>query len=226
MENKLIEDELNYEEINDAKGLKYKLICPDAKVSEDPIIKKWLNLEKISKGDNGIVCYCKKCNLFFYFQNENDLKETKKRCCNSYYYGFICNYCGKIFFTSSLCCLKNAIKVFYEITLEEIYNNSISLYLMLFPCFSYIIFFGIFNEAPFYGRRTKVENDEFFAYEDKNTKLFQFGLIISCLSFFLFSLIYIFSFLVLYLVIIIISIKIKLSKDDKKQLYISQIRYT
>ncbi len=217
MENKLIEDELNYEEINNAKGLKYKLICPDTKVSEDPIIKKWLNGEKLSKGDNGIACYCKKCNLFFYFKNENELKITKKICCDSFRYGFICNYCGKIFFTSSFCCLKNAIKVSYEFTIEDIYNNSIILYLMLFPSISYIIFFSTFYEALFYGRRAKVENDEFSAYKNKNTKLFQFGMIISCLSLLLFSLIYIFSFLVLYLVIIIILIKIKLSKDYKKQ---------
>ena len=120
MENKLFEDELNYEEIDEVKGLKYKLKYSDTKISEDPIIKKWLSSEKLSKGDNGIVCYCLKCNLFFYFQNENELNDTKKKCCDSYSYGYICNFCGKIFFDNSFCCIKTGFKISYE---ENLFKN-------------------------------------------------------------------------------------------------------
>jgi hypothetical protein len=63
MENKLIEDELIYEEINGVKGLKYKLQNSNTKVSEDPKIKKWISSEKVSKGDNGIACYCTNCTV-------------------------------------------------------------------------------------------------------------------------------------------------------------------
>ena len=115
MENNLIEDEFEYEKINEVNGLKYKLQFTNQKVSEDPIIKKWLSSEKLLKGDNGIIaCYCGKCHLFFYFQNENKMDETKEKCCDVYEYGYICNYCGKIYYTSSLCCIKNGIKVSFE----------------------------------------------------------------------------------------------------------------
>ena len=58
MENKLIEDDLTYEEINGVKGLKFKIQYSHTKIDENPIFKKWLSSEKLSKGDNGIACYC------------------------------------------------------------------------------------------------------------------------------------------------------------------------
>ena len=65
MENKLIEEELIYEKVNGVKGLKYKLQYSNTKIAKDPKIKKWLSSEKISKGDNGIACYCIKCIIMY-----------------------------------------------------------------------------------------------------------------------------------------------------------------
>ena len=221
MENKLVEDELNYEEINNVKGLKYKLISLNTKVSEDPIVKKWLSAEKLSKGDNGITCYCRKCNLIFYFQNENELKETKKKCCSLFHYAYICNYCGKIFVTSSLCCIKNSIKVSFEIILED---TPFLLFFILFPNISCFIFFCTLYRALFYGRRTKIENDKLSAYGDKDTKLSTLIMMISCFSLLLFSFIYTFPFLVSNIVFLIVLLRNKFSKG-KKQSYISYQRY-
>jgi hypothetical protein len=216
MENKLIEDELNYEEINKIKGLKYKLKYSDTKISEDTIIKKWLSSEKLSKGDNGIVCYCLKCNLFFYFENENELNDTKKKCCDSYSYGYICNFCGKIFFDNSFCCIKTGFKISYEENLFNIEFNDIRQYIIFFPIITYIIFlFNLFG-ALFYFRRTKIDNDDFSSYDQRNSKLWYFGQVLVGFSLILYSLIYAIPFLILYIVILIKIIKNKFSKDKKQ----------
>ena len=216
MENKLIEDELNYEEINQVKGLKYKLKYSNTKVGEDPIIKKWLSSEKLSKGDNGIVCYCLKCNLFFYFQNENELNETKNKCCDSYEYGYICNFCGKIYFEYSFCCIKNGIKVSCEDFLFNIELNEIHQYFFFFPIITYIIvLFNLFG-ALFYFRRTKIDNDDFSSYDQRDSKLWYFGQVLVGLSLILYSLIYAIPFLILYIVFLIKIIKNKFSKDKKQ----------
>ena len=217
MENKLIEDELIYEEINIINGLKYKLQNSNTKVSEDPKIKKWLSLEKLSKGDNGIACYCIKCNLFFYFQNGNELYETKKKCCGSLNNGYICNYCGEIFFSSSLCCTKNGIKYAFKEFFSDIKFKEFSEYLILFPILTYIIFFFILYEALFYQRRLKIEKNEFSSYDTKQlTKLKNFAQIVIALLFVLNSLIYAIPFLILYLPILVIIFKYVFSKDKKQ----------
>ena len=217
MENKLIEDELIYEEINGINGLKYKLQNPNTKVSEDPKIKKWLSLEKLSKGDNGIACYCIKCNLFFYFQNENELNENKKKCCGSFNYGYICNYCGEIFFSSSLCCTKNGIKIAFKELFSQIEFKEFSEYLIFFPIMTYIIFFFIIYEALFYMRRLKIGKNEFSSYGIKHlTKLKNFAHKVIALLFILNSLIYAIPFLILYLPILVIIFKYVFSKDKKQ----------
>ena len=228
MENKLISDELNYEEINKVKGLKYILKYSSQKVSEDPIIKNWLSSEKLSKGENGIVCYCLKCNLFFYFKNENELNETKKKCCDSYSYIYICKYCGKIFFDSSFCCLKNGIIFSLEETFFNIEFNEIPQYFLLFPIITCIIFlFSLFG-ALFYFRRTTIDNDDFSYYDQRDSKLWYFGQIVVFLSLILYSLIYAIPFLILYIIFIIIIIINKFSKYKKeiiKHIFFGKERY-
>ena len=217
MENKLIEDEFNYEEINGVNGLKYKLQNSNTKVSEDPIIKKWLSSEKLSKGDNGIPCYCIKCNLFFYFRNKKELNETKKECCESFEYGYICNYCGEIFFSFSLCCSKNGIKYAFKEFFTDIKFKEFSEYLILFPIMTYIIFFFIIYEALFDNRRLKVGKNEFSSYNiTKLTKLKKIAQIIIGLLFLLNSLIYAIPFLILYLILLVIIITHVYSKDKKQ----------
>ena len=216
MENKLIEDELNYEEINNLKGLKYILQYSNTKVSEDPIIKKWLSSEKLAKGDNGIACYCQKCNLFFYFQNENELNETKKKCCDSLFYGYICKYCGEIFFRNSLCCLKNGMNETFKKFIFTIDFNECSQYIILFPIITYLIFFISLYGALFYFRRTTVDNNEFSCYDQRGTKLWYFGQVIVGLSLILYSLIYAIPFLILYIVFLIMIISNKFPKDKKQ----------
>ena len=216
MENKLIEDELIYEEINGVKGLKYKFQYFNSKVGKDPKIKKWLSSEKLSKGDNGITCYCIKCNLFFYFQNGNELNETKKKCCNSYGYGYIWNYCGEIFFRTSLCCIKNGLKDEFEEFIFSIKFNQISEYLILFPNITYFIFFIILYSALFYDRRAKIDNNEFSSYAHKDTKLSKFGQIVVGLSLILYSLIYSIPFLILYIILLIMIFTTKFSQDKKQ----------
>ena len=217
MENKLIEDELTYEEKNGVKGLMYKLQNFNTKVSEDPKIKKWISSEKVSKGDNGIACYCTKCKLFFYFQNENELNRTKKVCCSSTEYGYICKYCGKIFLSSSFCCSKNGIKCAFKEFFSEIEFKEFSEYLILFPIITYLIFVLFFYEGLFYQRRLKIGKNEFSTYENKNrTKLLFFGQVVVGLLFLLNSLIYAIPFLILYFIILVIILRYVFSKDKKE----------
>jgi len=216
MENKLIEDELIYEEINGVKGLKYKLQYSNTKVGKDPIFKKWLSSEKLSKGDNGIVCYCKNCNLFIYLQNKNEINETATKCCNSFGYGYICNYCGEIFFISSLCCIKNGLKNEFEEFIFSIKFNQISEYFIFFPIITYFIFFLILFSALFYDRKAKIGDDEFSSYSEKDTKLQKFGQSVVGISLIIYSLIYTIPFLILYIIFLIMIITKRFSKDKKQ----------
>ena len=216
MENKLIEEELIYEKVNGVKGLKYKLQYSNIKIGKDPKIKKWLSSEKISKGDNGIACYCIKCNLLFYFQNENELIETKKKCCDSLFYGYICKYCGEIFFRNSLCCLKNGMNETFKKFIFTIDFNECSQYIILFPIITYLIFFISLYGALFYLRRKKKDNDKFSSYYKNNTKLSKVGQVVADLSLILYSLIYAIPFIILYIIILIMIIANKFSKDKKQ----------
>ena len=216
MENKLIEDDLTYEEINGVKGLKFKIQYSHTKIDENPIFKKWLSSEKLSKGDNGIACYCINCNLFFYFQNEDELNKTKLKCCHLYNYGYICKYCGEIYLDTSLCCIKNGMKCTFEEVLFGWDFNYLSQYLALFPIITNFLFFVSLYGALFYFRKTKIDNVEFSSYDNKNTKLKDFSQIVVGLSLFLYSLIYAIPFLILYIVVLFMIIKNRFSKDKKQ----------
>ena len=153
---------------------------------------------------------------FFYFQNENELNGTKKKCCDSYSYGYICKYCGKIFYDSSFCCPKNGIKFSFEDVFFNIEFNEIPQYFLLFPIITFIIFFFSLYGALFYFRRTTVDNNEFSCYDQRGTKLWYFGQVIVGLSLILYSLIYAIPFLILYIVFLIMIISNKFPKDKKQ----------
>ncbi len=82
MENPFVEDKLDIREIFNIKGLYYEVNYEQQKVENDPIFKKWLESQKRERGENGRVCYCRGCKLFYYFINEKELTEAKKTCQN------------------------------------------------------------------------------------------------------------------------------------------------
>ena len=104
MENILLDDEIEYKIINNIKALYFEINYPTIKIINQPKFKKWLELQKIERGVNGYVRYCNNCNLFFYFVDKNEERNTK--CCDYHNFGKICNYCGEIYYNYSFCCIK------------------------------------------------------------------------------------------------------------------------
>ena len=86
MENKLLDNEIEINNINNIKALVFKINYPTLNFVNHPKFRKWLELQKRERGNNGFIAFCRKCNLFFYFMDEFEEKETKKKCCNDFYY--------------------------------------------------------------------------------------------------------------------------------------------
>ena len=92
-----------------------------------PAYKQWLDLMKTEKGDNGIICYCIKCHLFYYFENYEQ-KNNNFEC--KYDLAEFCEYCGELYIDDSLCCYRIVMK-----TLERDLYRLIEL-----DCFDYFYF--------------------------------------------------------------------------------------
>ena len=172
MENKFIEDEIELKEINNIKALYYKVNYPEQKVNEDPVFRRWLESQKKEKGENGIVSYCQNCNLFFYFINENEENETKRICCNDYFFGHFCNYCDQIIIPDSYCCIRGGIKLLFQ---DNLLNGKYGYKEEIFDCIKFIpiIFFFIFfvniSCVLFVNKRRTIKNVIFSSYNLKDS---------------------------------------------------------
>ena len=218
MENILLDDEFEYKTINNIKGLVFKINYPTIKIKNQPKIKKWIEFQKMERGNNGYVSYCKKCHLFFYFLNEKEEKETKNKCCDDYDFGKICNYCGEIYFDNSLCCLINGIIRALKITLFDekyVFSDDIFDKIKLIPfififIFSVSIIFGIFGN-----RRKTINNNIFSSFSDRDNCQIGTFFIIVLLLVLLHSLIFIVPLLILYLFFFIFILIQKCKKKNK-----------
>ena len=210
MENKYIEEKIELKKINGLNAFYYKVLYPEQNIKELPMIKKWIFSQKIK---NGILIYCKKCNLFFYLENKNN-KIIKPKCCDDYDYGQICNYCGQLYFDNSNCCIKNAINTTKKFLFDDIndYKRDIINIFKYFPFtfFIYIIF--SITSGFFLERRKTVKNDIFSNYYSENNSginVYIFSIVVSSI---LFSIIFFIPHIILLSIYLIIML-IKINKE-------------
>ena len=201
MENIIIEDEIEYKKINNINALVLKINYPSIKIKSQSNYKTWLEIQKKERGNNGFVSFCRKCNVLFYFISENEENITKKKCCNDYCYGKICDYCGELYFENSFCCLKNGIIESFKLALfdgnytceKDVYYITKIIPFMFIVYFSFNLLFGIFMN-----RRMTINGNMFSSICEKVNRKIDFLFIIIALLVLLYTLLYMIPFLILY----------------------------
>ena len=207
MENKYIEEKIELKKIQGLNAFYYKVLYPEQNIKELPIIKKWIFSQKIK---NGILIYCKKCNLFFYLENKNN-EIIHTECCNYLNYGKVCNYCGQLYFNDSDCCFKNSFittkKYFFD-DLDDYKIKKVNI-IKYFPFFFFMIIINSISSGLFLERRKTVKDDIFSNYSSEDTKgIYAYNLSI-VVSSFLYSIIFFIPHIILYIIyLIIILIKV------------------
>ena len=212
MEN-LLDEEFVYEKIDNMKGLCYKINYYNQNISKDPKIKKFLLNEKLQKGDDGIISYCKKNNLLFYFQNEEEERNFRVKYYIKFELGHICKFCGQIYFPDSFCCIKIGL---FDLIKSSLFSGEIITFSGLFKGFPIILilflFFFIFIlsfdifKALYLNRRKTIGEDNFSSYDHyKTNSTFSF------ISFFLllfliliYTIIFSIPYVILYIIYIIV----------------------
>jgi len=199
MEN-ILDDEIEYKTINKIKALYFEINYPTIKIINQPKFKKWLESQKMERGNNGYVGYCQKCNLFFYFVDK--MEEINTNCGYDHYFGKICNDCGEIYDNYSYWCIKKGIiGTLKEILFDGYYCSGSGIFtkIKLIPFifiyfFSWSIIFGIF-----FNRKKKINNNMFANYIFNANCRRNLTIIIADLIVFLHSLIFMITFQILYI---------------------------
>ena len=148
MENNFKDEEPTIKIINNNKALQYKVKYNGKNIMKVPAYKQWLDLMKTEKGDNGIICYCIKCHLFYYFENYEQ-KNNDFEC--KYDLAEFCEYCGELYCLNSICCFRAQLKIFNRIIYREFHLNRED-YLIFMPIIIIMFYFTTFFEAIYYKR--------------------------------------------------------------------------
>ena len=220
MEINLLDEDAKIENINNLKALRYPVKDNGKNVDEIPVFKNWLNLMKSEKGENGIVCYCVNCHLFFYFINTEEKKFfVHNPNCISNDYAEFCEYCGELFADISICCYK---KGFYFIKREiyDSFDDDIGEYCIFIPFISLLFYFArIFHvivNIRKKGKNINYKNESFLDYS-------KFAFVIFVLFGLLYSLIYSLIYTIVYFFHLIIILRIR--KQNIKDKEANFVRY-
>ena len=139
------EEKANFIEVNNRKGLKFDFQSNVKEILNKDTFKDWLTQMKSNYGEDGIICYCVKCNLFFYFENlqrKNTFNHNDGNCSYTDLAEF-CEYCGELYFKQSFCCMKKAFTLFER----EVYTSlevDCQDYCFMMPIISFIFYFSVF----------------------------------------------------------------------------------
>ena len=157
MEVSLIEEEAKIEEVKGHRALKYQVIKNGKNINKVPVYIQWLNSVKIEKGENGIVTYCKKCHLFFYFEDMHEKlhEQFHKNCDIEDIFEFYDN-CGEFYNEYSICCFKQ----FCQTSIRKILAilEDFVLWIILIPALTFII--TVMNFFPIcYSKRINKKQD-------------------------------------------------------------------
>lgn len=112
---------------------------------EIPAYRQWYEkvVSESFEGENGIVCYCKNCRLFFYFDNLRRKNAFEHGNCNPSDFAEFCDNCGELYNKDSICCWKTGIKMFKRSLYDSLLGDCQDCCFM-FPIISTIYFFSVF----------------------------------------------------------------------------------
>ena len=151
MEISFEDEDPSIEIINNNKVLHYLVKDNGKNVKKVPVYKQWLDLVKSDHGDDGIICYCVNCHLFFYFENRQEKNLHVHANCYISDLAEFCEYCGELYCLNSICCFRAQLKIFNRIIYREFHLNRED-YLIFMPIIIIMFYFTTFFEAIYYKR--------------------------------------------------------------------------
>ena len=143
------------------RPLHYQVKNNGEKIKEIPVFKNWLNLQRENNGREGFVCYCSKCEEFFYFSSliEKSAFHDSNDCPSTNFAQF-CEYCGELYSRESICCVKQGI-VWIKRMLYESFEGDCQDCCFIFPFISTIYLFSVFFHLITSIRRKKSHDINF-----------------------------------------------------------------
>ena len=151
MEISFEDEDPSIEIINNNKVLHYLVKDNGKNVKKVPVYKQWLDLVKSDLGDDGIICYCVNCHLFFYFENRQEKNLHVHANCYISDLAEFCENCGELYCLNSICCFRAQLKIFNRIIYREFHLNRED-YLIFMPIIIIMFYFTTFFEAIYYKR--------------------------------------------------------------------------
>ena len=177
MEINLIDEEPLIEIINDQKALKYDVKYNGKNINKIPVYKHWLDMMKIENGDNGIVCYCLNCHVFFYFQTSQQRILFKHRDCYDFDLAEFCKSCGELYNSDSICCYKSGYISFKRFIYSSFFIDN-SDYCIMLPFISLIACLSSFCSTILSKRKN---GDSIIFKKDSIFTPLIFGILLSCI---------------------------------------------
>ena len=135
MEISNLDEEHSIKKIYNNKALRYCVKFNGKNINKVPVFKHWLNLMKEEKGENGIICYCINCHLFFYFENYRKKNLFYHNNCSAYDMAEFCKYCGELYNNNSICCFR----ISWKLLKRDLYQS------IEFDCFDYLLYTPLFS---------------------------------------------------------------------------------
>ena len=217
MENIILDENPEFIKIGSQNALKYEVRNNGKNIGKISSFNQWLEKMKKERGDNGIICYCVKCKLFFYFQNLRQKHLFNHEDCQYSDLAEFCEYCGELYIDKSICCFRKMLNLIKK-EVYKIFQLDCQDYCFMLPIISIMYYFSLSFHLIGSTRITKKNNIN-YNNKTQNKGLICFGFSTS----FVYSLVFLIPFIILYFVLLIISIFTR--KQVKKDFQEHIIRY-
>jgi len=163
------DEEHKIELINQYEALPYLVKNNGKEIREKPVFRDWLNSQRGDDEEQGVICYCVSCHVFFYFSNLREKNIFQHKNCPSADFAQFCEFCDELYNRDSICCIKQGVK-WVKRMLYESFEGDWQDCCFVFPFISIIYLFSIFFHLIMSIRRKKSHDISFkneFLISDK-----------------------------------------------------------
>ena len=136
------DEEHNIQLINNYEALPFTNVNNGKDIKNKPVYNNWLNSQKGNE-ENGVVCYCVTCHLFFYFSNLREKNLFHHNNCEPEDLAQFCKYCGELYNRDSICCCRQWVS-YIKRMLYESFEGDCQDCCFIFPFLSTIYLFSVF----------------------------------------------------------------------------------
>ena len=140
--------------VNQYEALPYLVKNNGKEIQEKPAFRDWLNSQRGNNEEQGVICYCVTCHLFFYFQNLREKNLFHHENCPSADFAQFCEYCGELYNRDSICCIRQGFS-WIKRNLYESFEGDCQDCCFVFPFISTIYLFSVFFHLIMSIRRKK-----------------------------------------------------------------------